>query len=85
MSRDFSYNCCDQSYPDNRNGAFTTWDGAEKDGSGCKDLDRILRTETMVESVSDDRRPMRFFDDAAFEFGADGKWIFTAHGASRGL
>lgn len=84
MSADFSYNCCDESYPDNRSGAFTTWDGVEKDYSGWKDLDRVLQTETMVESVLENR-PRRSFDDAFFEFGANGKWIFTGYGASRGL
>lgn len=83
MSEDFSYNCCDQGYPDNRSGAFTIWDGNPKDFAGWKNLDRVLRVETMVEGISGANRPIRFFDDAAFEFAANNRWIFIGYGASR--
>ena len=83
MSEDFSYNCCDESYPDNRSGAFTTWDGDPKNYAGWKDLDRVLRVEPMFDSDNGENRPLRFFDDAAFEFRADGRWIFVGYGASR--
>lgn len=82
MAKDFHYNCCDESYPDNRTGAFTIWDGFEpKDHSGWKILERVLRTETMIETAFDEL-PVRMFDDAIFEFQADNRWHFTSFGAS---
>lgn len=81
MPKDFHYNCCDEGDEtgDNRQIAFRAWDGVNpKDFAGWKSLERVLRTEMMVETVSGENRPLRFFDDAAFEFGADGRWIFTS-------
>jgi len=37
----------------------------------------------MVENISGENRPIRFFDDAAFEFRADNRWVFVGYGASR--
>ena len=85
MPKDFHYNCCDEGDDsgDNRQLAFRVWDGdSPKDYAGWKSLERVLRTETMVETTSGEDRPMRSFDDAIFEFGADGRWVFTSYGAS---
>lgn len=80
MSEDFSYNCCDEPYPDDRNGAFTTWDGFDpKDYQGWKDLERELRTAPFYET-SNEAAPMRFLDSAGFVF-KDNRWYFVAFGA----
>lgn len=78
MSENFSYNCCDQPYPDNRSGAFTTWDGDPKDYRGWKNLERELRTVPFYES-SNGREPMRFINSAAFSF-TNNRWFFNAYG-----
>lgn len=80
MSDDFSYSCCDEPYPDKRNGAFTVWDGFDpKDYAGWKSLARTLQTEPMFETHIDDE-PAREFDDARFVFRAN-RWQFIAYGA----
>ncbi len=80
MSENFSYNCCDEPYPDHRTGAFTVWDGVQqKDYAGWKSLERELRTAQIYET-SDEAAPMRFLDSAAFEF-KNNRWYFVAFGA----
>lgn len=81
MPKEFHYNCCDEGdgSGDNRNLAFSDWDGDPKDFSGWKTLDKTLRTGQMLEGISDRNRPMRSFDDATFEFGADGNWSFISY------
>ncbi len=77
MSEDFSYNCCDEPYPDNRTGAFTTWDGIDpKNYQGWKDLERELRTAQLYET-SNEAAPMRFLDSASFVF-ENNRWLFVA-------
>lgn len=80
MSEDFSYNCCDEPYPDHRTGAFTIWDGVQqKDYQGWKNLERELRTAPFYET-SNEAAPMRFLDSAGFVF-KDNRWYFVAFGA----
>lgn len=66
MSGDFHYNCCDESYPDNRTGAFTTWDGFDpKDYQGWRDLERELRTQQIYDTQNYDAEPLRFLGSAS--------------------